>query len=89
VTLASCAAVLPALAAPSGAHAVVAVYPPWWERSRALAAAQATAPALPGAAPFAVVVQGLDDSGPGRLRRSGAVFILSVNLPWCSEAKGS
>jgi hypothetical protein len=88
VTLASCAAVLPAVAAPPGAHAAVAVYPPWWNRSRALAAAEATAPAIPGAAPFAVLVQGLDASGPGRLRRGGALLILSADTPWCSEAKG-
>ena len=89
VTLASCAAVLPAVAAPPGAPAVVAVYPPWWSRSRSLAAAEATASAFPGAVPFAVLVQGLDASGPARLRRRGAVLILDANLPWCgAEAKG-
>lgn len=89
VTVASCAVVLPAVQPAAGAHTVLAVYPPWWTAGRSLAAAAATATALPAALPFAVLVQGLDASGPGRLRRGGALLILDANLPWCStEAKG-
>jgi hypothetical protein len=86
----SCVAVLPAVAASPGAYAVVAVYPPWWNQDQALTAAGSIAPAFPGAAGFAVLVQGLDASGPARLRRSGALLILSADLPWCaSETKPS
>jgi hypothetical protein len=82
--------VLPAVAAPAGAHAVVAVYPPWWNAGRALKAAETIGPALPGAARFAVLVQGLGPTGPARLRRSGALLILSADVPWCSaETQGS
>jgi hypothetical protein len=81
--LASCAAVLPASAPRLGARAVAAIYPPWWGQGRALGAAATAAPALPGAAPFAVLVLGSSDAVISRLRRSGALVILNAEPPLC------
>jgi hypothetical protein len=82
--LVSCAALLPALAPRLGTRAVMAIYPPWWDRDRALDASSAVAPSLPGAAPFVVLVQGSGAAVFDRLRRSGALLILSAEAPMCS-----
>jgi hypothetical protein len=75
---------LPAAAAPRpDSRAIVAIYPPWWDRARALDAGLTAGPALPGAAPFVVLVQHAGAAVSARLRRSGALLILDGELVTC------
>lgn len=87
MALASCGVVLPAAAPRADALAVVAVYPPWWDRTRALEAAAAVGAAQPGPVSFAVLINGPDTQTAARLRRTGALAVLNSDLPWCSARR--
>jgi hypothetical protein len=63
-------------ARPSDAHAVAAVFPPWWAADRALgAAASAGRLAAVGAVPWVIVVRG-DGDVASHLRAAGALLLL-------------
>lgn len=61
---------------PADAPRLVAVFPPWWSREQALAAASQTAPvAGVGAAGFVVFVVAVRRDVARALRRRGALFV--------------
>lgn len=63
-------------ARPSDAHAVAAVFPPWWPAARTLGAAAAAGRlAAVGAVPWVVVVRG-DGDVASHLKAAGALLLL-------------
>src|SRR5262245_58531888 len=65
-------------AKPSDNGVLIAVYPPWWSSSRALAAASDAGNVLNGGAlPFVYVIQSTQPGLMERLRGSGALVVMS------------
>jgi len=87
VALVSCGVALPAAAPRADAQAVVAIYPPWWDRTRTLEAAAAAGAVLPGPVSFAVLMYAPDAQAAARLRRAGALVVLDGEAPWCSARR--
>jgi len=83
--VASCAALAPAAAARRDAGAILAIYPPWWDQRRSLEAADAAGLAQPAAIPFAALVRSAEADTAARLRRSGALLLLSAEPSLCVE----
>lgn len=84
----SCAALAPAAAPRPDSRAILAIYPPWWSQRQSLNAADAAGLAQPAAISFAAIVPNRGPDTPARLRRSGALILLSGETPACAQ-KGS
>ncbi|MBA4011395.1 MAG: hypothetical protein C0481_05965 [Phenylobacterium sp.] len=77
MALASFVAVPVLAAAPRDPKVAAAVFPPWWSRSAALAAADDAGEILAvGRAPFIVIVRSIDGDVAPRLRATGALLVL-------------
>lgn len=72
------AAVSLSTGAPNDDSAVVAVFPPWWPSSRAVAAASDVGAIVDGGAfPFVLIVQSQNPGLGERLRAAGALLLLN------------
>jgi hypothetical protein len=74
---------------PNDAGSLVAVFPPWWSASRALAEASRVGDVVnAGAFPFVLIVQSQRPGLEERLRAAGAVLLLNpIGIGGCEPSE--
>jgi hypothetical protein len=90
MVLASTLALVPALAAPVGARAVVAVFPVWLSGSEAMTRAARAGDAVePGRLPFIIIARSSRVGLSDRMLKTGALVVLNLDSAACGQGRSS